>query len=135
MDIVSAVWGNADRTVINATRANGDQICVPVDESNRDYRLITQGRPSDEDNDAVAPLVIADYEAPAVSIEQVRAEAGRRLSSTDWLVIRAADPSAQTAVPQDVLVYRGAVRAASQVLEESLAADFADDAHWPAQVD
>lgn len=71
---------------------------------------------------------------PAVTAAEVKTEAARRLATTDWYVIRAAEGGA--AVPEAVTAYRAAVRAASGEIEacDPIPADYADDSYWPAVV-
>lgn len=71
--------------------------------------------------------------APA-TVADVKAEAARRLYSTDWYVIRAAEGGA--AVPETVTAYRAAVRAASGEIEalDPIPEDYYDDSRWPAVV-
>lgn len=68
------------------------------------------------------------------TIDDLKAEAGRRLAPTDWYVVRQADPSDSTPVPDVILTYRAAVRAAAAALEQTLPMDYRDDAHWPEPV-
>lgn len=80
------------------------------------------------------PQSAADHEPELVTAAFVKYEAARRLYSTDWYVIRAAEGGA--AVPETVTAYRAAVRAASGEIEarDPIPADYADDSYWPAVV-
>lgn len=73
-------------------------------------------------------------EPPAATAQDVRAEAAARLRATDWYVVRAADPGDSTPVPQAILDYRAAVRAASNAMEADPPSDYADDSRWPEAV-
>ena len=59
MLFVAAQWADVSRRTIRATRADGSECFVPASGDNADYRLITEGRASEED-DVVAPLDIAE---------------------------------------------------------------------------
>lgn len=80
--------------------------------------------------EAEAAALIAPTPAP-ITAADVKIEAGRRLSGTDWYVIRAAEGGA--AVLETVAAYRAAVRAASNEIEaqDPIPADYADDSYWP----
>jgi len=72
--------------------------------------------------------------APVViTAAEVKAHAGRLLSYTDWVVVRALDTG--TPADPDVIAYRQAVRDASNALEamNPIPADFTDPKHWPAR--
>lgn len=66
-----------------------------------------------------------------ITVGQVKAEAGRRLSATDWYVIRASEGG--SAIPEAVLAERAAIRTRSNEIEAMvpIPADFASDQHWP----
>lgn len=68
-----------------------------------------------------------------VTAAQVKAHAGRLLSYTDWVVVKALD----TGEPADpaVIAKRHAVRAASNQIEamDPIPADFTDPKYWPEQ--
>lgn len=73
---------------------------------------------------------------PSPTADMVKEEARKRLSPTDWYVIRASDPSDGSAIPQNVKDYRSAVRSSSDSLEamSPIPVDYQDDSHWPAPV-
>lgn len=76
------------------------------------------------------PVAIAAPLPPAVTIEEVKAFAGRLLRVTDWMVTRSLEG---TPVPPDVLAYRAAIRAASNEIEAMapIPQDFKDAKWWP----
>ena len=75
---------------------------------------------------------VVDVAPPAVTARQVRDEAARRLGSTDWYVVRAADPTSGEPVPQAVVDARTAIRAACDALLalDPIPADYTEDARW-----
>lgn len=76
-------------------------------------------------------LIAEDPRTPPVTGDDVRGEAARRLARTDWMIIRAADPTSGTPVPDAVLAERAAIRAACDaLLMNPISADFRDNRHW-----
>jgi hypothetical protein len=53
------------------------------------------------------------------AIEQVKVEAGAKLSVSDWMVVKASEVSSYT-VPSTTLTYRAAVRTASNTIETAI---------------
>ena len=77
-----------------------------------------------------------NFSAPAPvdntpTVEMIKQEANGRIAASghDWMVIR--NVSDGTVVPQNILDYAAAVRAASATLEGTLPEDYQDDSHWP----
>ncbi len=72
-------------------------------------------------------------EVRVVTPQEVKAHAGRILSYTDWVVVRAMD----TGEPADpaILAKRQAIRDASDALEamDPIPADYRDPKYWPTQ--
>jgi hypothetical protein len=68
------------------------------------------------------------------TVDMIKQEANRRIAASghDWMIIRSISDS--TAVPQAVLDYAAAVRAASATLEGTLPEDYTDDSHWPTAI-
>lgn len=70
-------------------------------------------------------------EARVVSPSEVKAFAGRLLSYTDWVVVKALD----TGEPADpaIIAKRAAIRAASDAIEamHPIPTDFTDPKYWP----
>lgn len=73
-------------------------------------------------------------EVRVVSVQDVKAHAGRLLSYTDWYVTRHAETGAP--IPEDVLAYREAVRAMSNEIEsmDPIPSDFQDPKYWLAHL-
>jgi hypothetical protein len=78
----------------------------------------------------------ANFSAPAPidntpTVQQIKDEANKRIAASghDWQIIR--QISDGTPVPQAILDYAAAVRAASTTLEASLPEDYSNDVHWP----
>jgi hypothetical protein len=70
-------------------------------------------------------------EARLVTALEVKAHAGRLLSYTDWVVVRALDTG--TPADPEIISKRQAIRDASNALEamDPIPADFLDPKYWP----
>jgi hypothetical protein len=68
----------------------------------------------------------------AKRVGYVKAEAARRLSATDWYVVRAMEQHGKQ-VPKEIEAHRAAIRAASDALEamKPVPADYPADKYWP----
>lgn len=73
-------------------------------------------------------------QAIIVTPQEVKAHAGRILSYTDWLELRA---SSGQQIPPEMIAYRQAVRDRSGEIEamEPIPADFRDPSYWPEEPD
>ena len=134
----TAQFSNPEHTSIDAV-IGGKAVGVPVDAANRHYRLLVESN-----------TVIIDYAASAVTADDVRAEAGRRILAVyGWAQqnnmlaeaislseIGASDrndaQNARVVVLNDAWAWVAAVRAASNVMEASPPDNYRDDSHWPA---
>lgn len=80
------------------------------------------------------PGVEPDAEAPAPSHNgTVDDEQNRRLSTTDWYVIRALDPTDGRPVPPEIDAARARIREggrALRALSPNIPADFREDKYW-----
>lgn len=67
-----------------------------------------------------------------LTVEQIKAEAARRLRSTDWMVTRATDPSDGRPMPEAVVEQRRRIKQASESLEglSKIPPDYRDDKYW-----
>lgn len=71
-------------------------------------------------------------EKDPVLLRHVEAEADRRLSRTDWMITRAADPTSSKPVPEAILNERATIRAAFARIAtmDPIPDGFRDDAYW-----
>ena len=72
MALTNIKYANPEKTVISATE-NGVVLSIPVSAGNTEYDTII----SEE-------LTIADYVAPAETMESIRGKRNRLLKDTDW---------------------------------------------------
>lgn len=77
-------------------------------------------------------VILPEKPVVLVTVEQIKAEAARRLRSTDWMVTRAADPSDGRPMPEAVVEMRQRIKRAGESLEglSKIPADYRDDKYW-----
>lgn len=103
---------------------NGVMVAVPDDPGNRHRQAVAAWEAAENE--------IAPYDPPAVTADQVKAEAGRRIELVmpAWMVAR--HVSGGKPIPPEVADAAEAIRSASGTLEamEPIPADYTDDKWW-----
>ena len=147
MNIENAKFTNEDNTQISVL-IDGQELSVPVDLENRHYAAIVE-----------SGAAIADYASPMPTVDDVRAEAQRRIialvgardaahleiiitnglreaarllqKEVDGVVLTVDEQTRKTLLAHVDMAIE-AIRTASNVLEvmDPVPLDFADDAHW-----
>ena len=72
MTLENIKYANPEKTVISATE-NGVVLSIPVSAGNTEYDTIV-----------AEELTIADYVAPAETMDSIRGKRNQRLKDTDW---------------------------------------------------
>jgi hypothetical protein len=72
MTLTNIKYANAEKTTISATQ-NGVTVYIPVSAGNTEYDTIV-----------AEELTIADYVAPAETMDSIRAKRNQLLKDTDW---------------------------------------------------
>ncbi|WP_417733131.1 hypothetical protein [Rosistilla oblonga] len=119
------IFSGTKRTVYSTT--DQSKLSIPAnDDTPSGYTDDAPGTPSDTWSGS-------EWETPSPSETQIKEEARKRIEEVmpSWVVERAQTGGPR--IPANVLTYVKAIRAASDVLEQSPATNYRDNTHWPAK--